>query len=345
MKLTAIESPLRFLLPRLARPSVASGSLRTPDPLPDFGAAWNLPEPHSKSGVGFPPTLSFWARENHRLRCEELRRADIARDGRPGTLSSGEMAGVRGDGAHAVTRGSGARSLVAPGRCARWVALAVIALGVAHAGAQPAPALKTEDDKASYAVGVDLARTLKRQGMEVELDRLVRGLQDGLSGEKLLIPEKEFRQVLINVQTVVRRKQAQYRGHTAAEINLKRGELFLDENKAKAGVVALPSGLQYQVLKEGTGPKPAVTDTVECYYRGTLLDGAEFICTNPGKPATVKVNEADCPGWKEALQLMPVGSKWKCYLPAKLAYGPRGVGRDIGPNETIRLELELLAIK
>jgi FKBP-type peptidyl-prolyl cis-trans isomerase len=236
-------------------------------------------------------------------------------------------------------------SLCAPGRCARWIALALIALAAAHAGAQPSPELKTAESKASYAIGVDMARNLKRLGTEVELDLVIRGLQDGLSGEKLIIPEKEFRQVLINIQTVARRKQAQYRGHSVGEINLKRGELFLEENKAKAGVVALPSGLQFQVIRAGTGGKPTEADTVECYYRGTLLDGAEFICTNPGQPATVKVKEADCPGWKEALQLMTVGSKWKCYLPAKLAYGPRGVGRDIGPSETIILELELLAIK
>jgi FKBP-type peptidyl-prolyl cis-trans isomerase len=233
----------------------------------------------------------------------------------------------------------------APDRCARWVGLTALALAVAHAVAQPAPALKTPDDKSSYALGVDLARNFKRQGMEVELDLVIRGLQDGYSGEKLLIPEKEFREVLVNVQTVARRKQAQFRGRTVAEVNQKRGEFFLDANKTKAGVVDLPSGLQYQVIKAGNGRRPTDADTVECYYRGTRLDGTEFICTNPGQPATIKVKEADCPGWKEALQLMPVGSKWKCFLPSKLAYGPRGVGREIGPNETIILELELLAIK
>lgn len=225
------------------------------------------------------------------------------------------------------------------------IALAVIALAVADACAQSASLCKTPEEKSSYAIGVDLARNLKRQGMEVQLDLLIRGLQDGLTGEKLIIPEKEFRQVLINVQTVARRKQVQYRGHSVAEINLKRGELFLDENKARPGVVALPSGLQYQVIKVGGGPKPTEADTVVCYYRGTLLDGTEFICTNPGQPANVIVKKADCPGWKEALQLMPVGSKWKCFLPSKLAYGPRGVGRDIGPSEAIILDLELVAIK
>jgi FKBP-type peptidyl-prolyl cis-trans isomerase FklB len=227
----------------------------------------------------------------------------------------------------------------------RLITILTLGLLAAAASAAETPVLKTQEDKSSYAVGVDLSRTLKRQGMEVELDFVIRGLRDGLSGEKLLIPEKEFHQLLVNVQTVARRKQALYRGRTAAEINQKRGELFLDENKTKPGVVALPSGLQYQVIKAGTGRKPTDADTVECYYRGTLLDGAEFICTNPGQPATINVKEADCPGWKEALQLMPVGSKWKCFLPSKLAYGTGGVGRDIGPNETIILELELLAIK
>lgn len=205
--------------------------------------------------------------------------------------------------------------------------------------------IKSPKGQASYAIGVDLARNLKRQGMEVELDLVIRGLQDGFSGEKLLVSEKEFRQLLIKVQTEMLRKQSLFRGRTVAEINLKRGELFLVENKTKTGVVELPSGLQYQVLKSGEGRRATDADTVECYYRGTLLDGAEFICTNPGQPATVKVKEADCPGWKEALQLMPVGSKWKCFLPSKLAYGNRGVGRDIGPNEAIILELELIAIK
>ena len=148
----------------------------------------------------------------------------------------------------------------------QWLALAVITLAVADAGGQPASPFKTPEEKSSYVIGVDLARNLKRQGMEVQLDLVIRGLQDGLTGEKLIIPEREFRQVLVNVQTVARRRQAQYRGHTAGEINLKRGEFFLEENKAKPGVTALPSGLQYQVIKAGTGPKPTDADTVECYY-------------------------------------------------------------------------------
>jgi FKBP-type peptidyl-prolyl cis-trans isomerase FklB len=225
------------------------------------------------------------------------------------------------------------------------VASFALGLLVVQAEEPQPPPPQVPEDKTSYVLGVDLARNLKRQGIEVDLGAVVRGLQDGLSGEKLMVPEKEFRQLLIKVQTEMRRKQSLLRGRTVAEINLKRGELFLDGNKTKPGVVELPSGMQYQVLKSGDGKKPTDADTVECYYRGTLMDGAEFICTNPGQPATVKVKEADCPGWKEALQLMPVGSKWKCFLPPKLAYGNRGVGRDIGPNETIILELELVAIK
>ena len=227
----------------------------------------------------------------------------------------------------------------------RWITILAVGLLAASAGAAETLVLKTPEDKSSYAIGVDLARTLKRQGVEADLDLVIQGLRDGFSGEKLPIPEKEFRQLLVNVQTAMRQRQALVRGRTAAEANKKRGELFLAGNKTKAGVVTLPSGLQYQVLKAGSGPKPTDADTVECYYRGTLLDGAEFICTNPGQAATVKVKEADCPGWREALPLMPVGSKWKFFLPPNLAYGDRGVGRDIGPNETIILELELLAIK
>jgi FKBP-type peptidyl-prolyl cis-trans isomerase len=230
-------------------------------------------------------------------------------------------------------------------RTRRWIAILGVGLLAAPASAPEAPAFKTPEAKSSYAIGVDLARTLKRQGVEVELDLVIQGLRDGFSGEKLPIPEKEFRQLLVKVQTEMRQRQALMRGRTAAEANKKRGELFLAGNKTKPGVVALPSGLQYQVLKAGDGRKPTDADTVECYYRGTLLDGAEFICTNPGQPATIKVKEADCPGWREGLQLMPVGSKWRFFLPSQLAYGERGVGRDIGPHETIILELELLAIK
>ena len=128
------------------------------------------------------------------------------------------------------------------------------------------------------------------------------------------------------------------------ETNKKEGDTFLAANKAKPGVTTLPSGLQYKVLKEGTGPKPTPTDTVECNYRGTLIDGKEFDSSyKRGEPATFPVTGV-IKGWTEALQLMPVGSKWQLVLPPDLAYGERGAGADIGPNATLVFEVELLSI-
>ena len=127
--------------------------------------------------------------------------------------------------------------------------------------------------------------------------------------------------------------------------NKKEGEEFLAANKSKEGVVTLPSGLQYKVLKEGTGPKPSATDSVACNYRGTLINGTEFDSSyKRGQPATFAVNGV-IKGWTEALQLMPVGSKWQLFIPADLAYGERGAGADIGPNSTLIFEVELLSIQ
>ncbi len=168
-------------------------------------------------------------------------------------------------------------------------------------------------------------------------------MKDGLSGEKLLMPEKDLRKVMNAFQGELRQK-AMMHHQTAAEENRKKGEAFLAENKTKDGVVTLPSGVQYKILKAGDGKRPTDGDTVECYYRGTLLNGTEFDGTEPGKPATLKV-EMLTAGWKEALKLMPKGSKWQIFIPSQLAYGSRGVGSDIGPNETLIFEVALLDIK
>jgi FKBP-type peptidyl-prolyl cis-trans isomerase FklB len=130
----------------------------------------------------------------------------------------------------------------------------------------------------------------------------------------------------------------------ALEDNKKKGEVFLAENKTKEGVVVLPSGVQYKILKAGNGKKPIDSDVVQVYYRGTLLDGSEFDATEPGQPADLKASSLIA-GWKEALRLMPAGSKWQIFVPSQLAYGERGVGSDIGPNETLVFEVELLAVK
>jgi FKBP-type peptidyl-prolyl cis-trans isomerase FklB len=141
------------------------------------------------------------------------------------------------------------------------------------------------------------------------------------------------------------REKQQAKMQVAGDANKKEGEAFLADNKSKEGVVALPSGLQYKVLKEGNGPKPTATDSVVCNYRGTLINGTEFdSSTKHGGPATFPVNGV-IKGWTEALQLMPVGSKWQLFVPSDLAYAERGAGADIGPNATLIFEVELVSIQ
>lgn len=218
-----------------------------------------------------------------------------------------------------------------------------IGMSAIQTGAEEPPALKTEKGLLSYGLGVDLARNSKRNGVEIDPEMVLKGIQDALAGGRLLVPEEAIRQRMVEAQAEVRQRQARLR--TAPAINRQKGEDFLAANKAKEGVVALPSGLQYQVLKAGEGQKPAGADTVSIDYRGTLLDGREFISSKPELPGTFKVQEAFIPGLKEALPLMPLGAKWRLFLPPQLAYGGRGVGRQIGPDETVIFEVELLAIK
>jgi FKBP-type peptidyl-prolyl cis-trans isomerase FklB len=211
--------------------------------------------------------------------------------------------------------------------------------------AKPAPAplpLKTAKDKASYAIGVSMAKGMKAQGVDIDPAILARGLKDGLAGKSQLTDE-EAQAALAELQKNVRAQQEE-KAKAASEVNKKEGDAFLSANKAQSGVVALPSGLQYKVLKAGTGPKPTTADTVVCNYRGTLLNGKEFDSSiKRGQPATFPVGQV-IPGWTEALQLMPVGSKWQLWIPANLAYGARAAGPDIGPNSTLVFEVELVSI-
>src|SRR6202008_1398185 len=173
---------------------------------------------------------------------------------------------------------------------------------------------------------------------------LLRGMKDALAGGKLLMSEDEARAAVMQVQNEVRQKQAE-KAKEAGAANKKEGDEFLAANKAKEGVVTLPSGLQYKILTTGTGPKPAATDSVVCNYRGTLIDGKEFDSSyKRGQPATFPVNGV-IKGWTEALQLMPVGSKWQLFIPPDLAYGERGAGADIGPNSTLIFDVELISIQ
>lgn len=203
--------------------------------------------------------------------------------------------------------------------------------------------LKTRSDQVSYGIGVNMARSFKSDEIEFDAELVMRGLKDASSGEKLLMREKELRHVMNSFQGDLRQKAALKR-RMAAMNNKKEGEAFLAANKDKDGVQVMPGGVQYLVLKMGDGKKPTDTDTVEVSYRGTLLNGTEFDSTEDGKPATLKIAQL-IPGWKEALKLMPEGSKWQLFIPPQLAYGERGVGHDIGPNQTISYEVELVAVK
>jgi FKBP-type peptidyl-prolyl cis-trans isomerase FklB len=208
----------------------------------------------------------------------------------------------------------------------------------------PVLTLTTPKDKVSYAIGMNIGTAMKRDGLDVDTAILLRGVKDALAGSKSLMTEQEAQAALSAVQADLRKKQ-ELQLQQLADTNKKEGEAFLAANKAKEGVVALASGLQYKILQEGTGPKPVATDTVVVNYRGTLLNGTEFDSSyKRGQPATFGVGQI-IKGWTEALQLMPVGSKWQLFIPSDLAYGVRGAGRDIGPNSTLVFEVELVSIQ
>jgi len=204
--------------------------------------------------------------------------------------------------------------------------------------------LKTQKDKLSYALGMNLGTNLHKETVDVDPAIVLRGLKDALASGKTLLTEDEARTALTQLQTEVRNKQ-QEKMKVAGEMNKKEGVEFLAANKSKEGVVILPSGLQYKILTEGTGPKPAASDTVVCNYRGTLISGTEFDSSyKRGQPASFPVNGV-IKGWTEALLLMPVGSKWQLFVPSELGYGDRGAGTDIGPGATLIFEVELLSIQ
>jgi FKBP-type peptidyl-prolyl cis-trans isomerase len=215
--------------------------------------------------------------------------------------------------------------------------------------AAAAPALTTRKQKFSYALGMNigsgLGPNLKKQSVEIDPALVSQGLKDSLSGTKTRLTEDEAKAVLTEVQNDVR-KQQQEKTQQASAANKSEGEAFLAANKGKDGVVVLPSGLQYKILTAGTGPKPTATDSVKCNYKGTLINGTEFDSSSKhGGPATFGVSQV-IKGWTEALQLMPVGSKWQLFIPSDLAYGAQGAGGgQIGPNATLVFEVELVSIE
>jgi FKBP-type peptidyl-prolyl cis-trans isomerase len=203
--------------------------------------------------------------------------------------------------------------------------------------------LKTQKDKASYAIGLDMGNSLKKSEIDVNPDILFRGIKDAMSGGKLLLTEQEIKDVITALQKDLQARQ-QEKMKVLAEKNKKEGESFLAENKKKDGIITLASGLQYKIIKSGGGKTPKATDSVTVNYRGTLIDGTEFDSSiKRGQPATFQVSGV-IPGWTEALQLMKEGSKWQLFIPSNLAYGERGAGGAIGPNAVLIFEVELISI-
>jgi FKBP-type peptidyl-prolyl cis-trans isomerase FklB len=218
--------------------------------------------------------------------------------------------------------------------------------GQAPAAKAPAAAspFKTQKEKLSYAIGMEMGKGVKSQGLDVDPAIMTQGLNDAISGGKSLMSEDELRQVISSLQQEIRQKQMQAQEAAAAE-NKAKGDAFLAEHGKKEGVVVLPDGLQYKILAAGQGKKPAETDTVLCNYKGSFLDGTEFDSSaKAGKPVPFEVKNV-IPGFKEVLQLMPVGSKWQVVVPSNLAYGERGAGGVIGPNSTLVFEIELVSIQ
>ncbi len=212
--------------------------------------------------------------------------------------------------------------------------------------------LKDQNDRVSYSLGVNVGNNLKSMPPSVTLnvDVLVKGIRDQLSGGPLLMSEQEVRDTFLALQKELMAKQEE-KMKEIGEMNKKEGEAFLAENKKKEGIVTLPSGLQYKVLKAGEGERPHDTDTVTVHYTASFINGSEFDSSyRRGQPATLPVNGEIIPGWKEALKLMQKGAKWKLFIPSNLAYGERGagnqaVGNVIGPNVTLVFDVEVLSIQ
>jgi FKBP-type peptidyl-prolyl cis-trans isomerase FklB len=213
--------------------------------------------------------------------------------------------------------------------------------GTATKAAAP---LTTQKDKLSYSIGADIGKRLKTDQLDVDPAVISRGLRDAFAGAKLALTDEQIKATFAQLQSEMQAKRVA-EAKAMSDKNKSTGDAFQAANKSKDGVVTLPSGLQYKILTPGTGPKPSANDTVVCNYRGTLVDGTEFDSSyKRGQPATFPVSGV-IKGWTEALQLMPVGSKWQLVIPPGLAYGERGAGQQIGPDATLVFEVELMSIQ
>lgn len=211
--------------------------------------------------------------------------------------------------------------------------------------APAAMTLDSEEKRVSYGMGIGLGQRIKQESFSIDADAFSQGVKDAIEGAEQLMTQEEIMQEMQAFQQQQMAKQQEEAGKIAGE-NMVEGEAFLAENGTKEGVVTTESGLQYKIITEGTGAKPAATDTVEVHYAGTLIDGTEFDSSyTRGATVSFPVNGV-IPGWTEALQLMTVGSKWQLFIPSALAYGPGGTGGGpIGPNATLIFDVELVSIK
>ncbi|HEY1467859.1 MAG TPA: FKBP-type peptidyl-prolyl cis-trans isomerase [Candidatus Acidoferrum sp.] len=269
------------------------------------------------------------------------------------TLLTGGMLGLAT--AQAQTPASTTTQTPAAGSQATPAAKKPAATGTAKTGATTAKTgtaatktatplvLKTPKEKASYAIGENIGKAMKKDSVDIDPSILARGIKDAVTGAKPALTDQEAQEALQAFQTEMKAKM-EAKAAEAGAANKQAGDSFQAANKTKPGVTTTPTGLQYKVLTPGTGPKPAASDTVICQYRGTLVDGKEFDSSyKRGQPAQFPVTGV-IKGWTEALQMMPVGSKWQLVLPPTLAYGDRGAGPDIGPNSTLVFEVELVGI-
>jgi FKBP-type peptidyl-prolyl cis-trans isomerase len=222
------------------------------------------------------------------------------------------------------------------------VFLMIIGMSCQQSGSVQNVKLETEADSAGYAIGILVGTNNKQQvenapgGADINLDAMAAAFSAASKGEEGVMTTEEADQII--------RRYFEAAGEKEGQLNLEAGNAFLEENKGREGVKTTASGLQYEVITEGTGPIPSAEDRVRVHYHGTLIDGTVFDSSvERGEPAVFGVGQV-IPGWTEALQLMPVGSKWKIYVPSELAYGERGAGADIGPNTTLIFEVELLEI-
>ncbi len=222
--------------------------------------------------------------------------------------------------------------------------LALVTISAAPALAQDSSARPAATQaQTSYALGLNMGSGLRTNGVAIDPEAFLKGIQDAIADRKPALSPDEMKAALSQLQADVQAYRMQKLAQAAAA-NKAQGEAFLKANGAKPGVRTLPSGLQYQVLTAGTGSTPKPSDTVLCNYKGVLIDGTAFDSSaSHGGPASLRVDRVIA-GWSEALQLMPTGSKWRLFVPSALAYGERGAGGDIGPDATLIFDIELLSI-